>query len=147
MTPIRTFAATLALAATPVLADNHGDSPAMDEAPQYGDTYRATTLIGTEIHITASEMESGMPMSSDAADDWEEVGEIGDLLVGVDGTLQAVVIDVGGFLGLGAKEVAIEWSGLRPVHQPGNMEEWFLGVTMTRAELEAAPEVERDPVD
>ncbi|CUH40710.1 PRC-barrel domain protein [Jannaschia seosinensis] len=147
MIPTRILAAALLVAAGPVAAETHGDSPAIDEAPQYGDTYRATTLIGTEIHITPNEMPTEEPISPDMVDGWEEVGEIGDLLIGVDGTLEAAVVDVGGFLGMGEKEVSIEWSGLRPVRQPGDMDDWFLGLSMTRAELEAAPEMERERAD
>jgi hypothetical protein len=42
----------------------------------------------------------------------EEVGEIGQLLVTDNGTLDRAVIDVGGFLGLGEREVAVSFDEL-----------------------------------
>lgn len=45
--------------------------------------------------------------------DHVRVGEIEDLLLGVDGRIVAVVIGVGGFLGMGEKAVAVPWSELR----------------------------------
>jgi hypothetical protein len=151
MTRFSTLAALIALAAAPATAGSHGmteGNPAMDAELEYGEAYRVTTLMGTPIHITTEAMPSEqMPMPADMIDEWQEVGEIGDLLIGVDGSLEAVVIDVGGFLGVGEKEVAIPWATLRPVHEEDNMQEWFLGVQMSRAELEAAPELEREPAN
>jgi hypothetical protein len=42
----------------------------------------------------------------------EDVGEIGELLVTANGKLDRAVIDVGGFLGLGEREVAVSLSAL-----------------------------------
>jgi len=41
----------------------------------------------------------------------EKIGKIDDILVSSDGTLSVAIVDVGGFLGIGAHKVAI------PVHQ------------------------------
>jgi hypothetical protein len=135
----------LCLVAAPAFADDAATGPALDAELEYGEAYRATTLLGTEIHITSDSLPENRAamIETDAA--WEEVGEIGDMLIGVDGALEAVVIDVGGFLGVGEKEVAVPWSALRPVHAGGDMQNWFLGIATTRAELEAAPELEREP--
>ena len=35
------------------------------------------------------------------------VGEIGDVVLAPDGKIDAVIVDVGGFLGIGEKEVAV----------------------------------------
>ncbi|MFN4157388.1 MAG: PRC-barrel domain-containing protein [Gemmobacter sp.] len=40
-------------------------------------------------------------------DQMEDIGRINDLVVSSDGTIRAVIIDVGGFLGMGAREVAV----------------------------------------
>ncbi len=47
----------------------------------------------------------------------DSVGKIDDLLITDGGTLRAVVIDVGGFLGLGSKLIAVEPGAL--VLRPG----------------------------
>jgi len=40
----------------------------------------------------------------------EQVGTVNGLLVGPDGSLEAAVLEVGGFLGIGGKLIAVDWS-------------------------------------
>jgi sporulation protein YlmC with PRC-barrel domain len=47
----------------------------------------------------------------------ENIGKIGDLILDQNGQVSAVVIDVGGFLGIGANEVAVRYDALR--FEPG----------------------------
>jgi hypothetical protein len=114
---------------------------------QYGEHYQATTLIGQRVHAIDQEIEQNAVYPAGTIADWDDIGEIGDLIIGVDGTLEAVVVDVGGFLGLGEREVAVQWSSLRGVREDDDPEEYFLGVTMSEGAMEAAPEVERIPAD
>ncbi|MCJ8518807.1 sporulation protein YlmC with PRC-barrel domain [Pseudorhizobium tarimense] len=44
--------------------------------------------------------------------DGQNIGSIGDVLVSQDGSVNAVIIGVGGFLGLGQKDVAVDMSAL-----------------------------------
>jgi sporulation protein YlmC with PRC-barrel domain len=41
------------------------------------------------------------------------LGRIVDLLVDAQGRVRAVVVDVGGFMGVGSRKVAVAWSALR----------------------------------
>lgn len=50
----------------------------------------------------------------------EEVGEIGDLVLSADGKIDGVVIEVGGFLGLGEKEVALPFDRFTFLRGDGN---------------------------
>jgi sporulation protein YlmC with PRC-barrel domain len=47
----------------------------------------------------------------------ENIGDINDLVVGPDGQIRAVVIGVGGFLGLGEREVAVPMNSLQMTAQ------------------------------
>ncbi len=47
------------------------------------------------------------------AQDGKDIGRIVDILVDRNGRPRAAVIDVGGFLGMGNRKVAIDWSALR----------------------------------
>ncbi|WP_018389085.1 PRC-barrel domain-containing protein [Ancylobacter sp. FA202] len=78
-------------------------------------------LTGTEV-VTSSD---------------EKLGSISDVLVERDGSIVAVVIDVGGFLGLGAKPVAVSFDSLTAT--PTDDGEKVV-VTLTKEELNAAPE-------
>ena len=44
--------------------------------------------------------------------DNKDVGKIADLLIDHDGKVQAVVIGIGGFLGIGSKDVAVPYSAM-----------------------------------
>ncbi len=47
------------------------------------------------------------------ADGRNEVGRIVDVLVDAQGQPRAAIVDVGGFLGVGNRKVAVEWPALR----------------------------------
>ena len=65
----------------------------------------------------------------------QEIGQVRDLLMGQDGAVAQAIIDVGGFLGVGAKQIAVPWDQIA-VQPDGN------GITlpMDRQQLETAPE-------
>jgi sporulation protein YlmC with PRC-barrel domain len=66
----------------------------------------------------------------------ESIGDIDDLIVNLDGTVDGVVIGVGGFLGIGEKDVAIEMASLSTTTDDnGNVR---LMSNATKADLEAA---------
>lgn len=81
----------------------------------------------------------------------ETVGDINDLIVNLDGSVEGVVIGVGGFLGMGEKKVAVEMSAITVSAEPqtGNIR---LVLSSTREDLEAAPEFrtaeeQQEPMD
>jgi hypothetical protein len=67
----------------------------------------------------------------------EDVGRIIDLLADRHGRVQAAVIEFGGFLGIGTRKIAVEWSALR-FEQDGRKP--VVIVELTRDELRVAPE-------
>ncbi|WP_417582773.1 PRC-barrel domain-containing protein [Pelagibacterium sp.] len=72
----------------------------------------------------------------------EEIGDIGDILLSEDGAVDAVIIDFGGFLGIGTKPVAVAFDNLTFVRdENGGL---ILRTPLTAEELEAAPEYEED---
>ena len=71
----------------------------------------------------------------------EDIGEVTDLIIGQDGQVVGVIVSVGGFLGLGQKDVALPWDRLQ--HTMDDDESTF-SVDMDQDQLENAPEYERD---
>jgi sporulation protein YlmC with PRC-barrel domain len=68
----------------------------------------------------------------------ESVGDVNDLLIDKDGKIAAVIIGVGGFLGIGEKNVAISFDSIQSsTDENGNLK--FM-VSVTKEELDAAPE-------
>ena len=48
----------------------------------------------------------------------EKIGDISEVLLDAGGNAKAVVVGVGGFLGIGQKNVAIPWSSVTWVNEP-----------------------------
>lgn len=68
----------------------------------------------------------------------EEIGSIGDILLSDDGQVDAVIIDFGGFLGIGTKPVAVAYDNLSFLRdENGGL---VLRTSLTSEQLEAAPE-------
>jgi sporulation protein YlmC with PRC-barrel domain len=67
----------------------------------------------------------------------ENIGDINDLIFDEKGSIQAVVVGVGGFLGMGEKDVAMPLSKITVARDENKAIK--LQVQATREELEAAP--------
>ena len=70
----------------------------------------------------------------------EAVGRIIDLLAGRDGKVVAAVIEFGGFLGIGTRKIAVEWSALRIEVDKSPV----AILDVTRERLRVAPEYKPD---
>jgi hypothetical protein len=74
--------------------------------------------------------------------DDKKIGEVSDLLFDKDNKVVAYIVGVGGFLGIGQKDVAIAPASFQavPGKDPSDMK---LRLSMTKDELKAAPTFER----
>lgn len=68
----------------------------------------------------------------------ERIGEIGDVILTPEGDVDAAIVDVGGFLGIGEKEVALSMENLS--FMTDENDELYLFTDFTQEELEAQPE-------
>lgn len=90
----------------------------------------------------------GAPVYASAATDADRYGEINDLVLNADGTVRAALIGVGGFLGIGEKNVAVDFSQLTFTIAADNTERWVLETT--REALDTAPAfewIDDEPMD
>lgn len=90
-----------------------------------GEAALASQLIGETVY--ASEAEGA-----------ETIGEVNDLIVANDGDVDAAVIGVGGFLGVGEKNVAVSFDSLKLVTDKDG--DRYVVLETTKKELESAPE-------
>jgi len=144
-----------ALAVTPVLAQT--TAPQQPATPQAQPSSPSTTSPSTmqapadkSGSVAASgekfvnTQTSGQWLASDimgmnvlGAKD-EKIGSVSDLLVDNDGNILAAVVGVGGFLGIGQKNIAITFDTLNiSMDQSGDPQ---AKLTLTKEELENAPE-------
>lgn len=66
----------------------------------------------------------------------ETVGEIEEVFVGPDGAIKTIVVSVGGFLGMGTKNVAVKWSDLKIARDGRNL---MVKTNWTKDSLKAMP--------
>lgn len=81
----------------------------------------ATSFIGSSIFTSTN----------------ENIGDINDLIFDDKGSIQAAIVGVGGFLGMGEKDVALPLSKITVTRDENNAVK--LTVQATREELESAP--------
>lgn len=122
------------------------DAPAMD-APAATTTVESTTTTGIlatgytivdEDNLATEIM--GKQVYSSAASDAEHIGDVNNFVIGDNGQINAVIIGVGGFLGIGVKDVAVNFSELEWVTAEDGSERFVLPTT--KEALEAAPTFE-----
>jgi sporulation protein YlmC with PRC-barrel domain len=71
----------------------------------------------------------GAPVYTSDAPDAERIGDINDIVLTKDGQIGAVVIGVGGFLGMGEKNVAVDFKSLQFNIAADNTERWIFPAT------------------
>ena len=99
----------------------------------------ASNLIGMRVYAVESDVDDTKAYPADSRKDWADVGEVNDVVLDWDGSIRAVVLGVGGFLGIGEKDVAIEMSSLRKVRETNDSSDWFLVVNSSKDLLTSAP--------
>ena len=127
--------------AAPAFADAHMASafvPSIDT-----EALRASDLMGARLYVTEADVE----MDAGLSDEWDDVGEISDIIIGSEGGIDAVLADIGGFLGLGERTIAVNMDDLQFVSDGPDADDYFVVLTGSQAQLEAAPEFDNDFVE
>jgi opacity protein-like surface antigen len=128
-------------------------SSAAAQAPA-PDTPKAPPAQKSESMPQAGAQGSRQFVTSQASDQWlttkfkgtdvvgsnnEKIGDVSDILIDRNGKVLAYVIGVGGFLGIGSKDVALAPSAFQ-VDTASDRDEIKLKLAMTRDDLKNAPE-------
>lgn len=102
---------------------------------------RASEFIGMRVYATEAATDAteydGMQQG------WNDIGEINDVILSREGTVDAVLVDIGGFLGMGERQVALSMAAIQFVGDTSTADapdDFFLVVAATQADLEAAPD-------
>jgi hypothetical protein len=110
------------------------DTAEQDEEAE-GRPVQGQIVLQDENSVLASTMIGSTVYSANE----EEIGDISDVIVQIDGKVEGVVIGVGGFLGIGEKNVSIAMDRFQ-VQQDEAGEEPRLVLSSTKEELQGAPE-------
>ena len=103
----------------------------------------ADKLIGMNVYMQNPDRAAAAPVDpavgvASVQDNWDDVGNIGDVLVSADGQVNSIVVDVGGFLGMGERKIDVAMDQLQFVPDTANNGEFFVVYTGDRAQLEGA---------
>jgi len=138
---VRSIAVVAMLFATPAFAQTTTPSTSPSSSPPAATTapagdlkfythqpneMRASKLIGSKVRNNAN----------------ENIGDINELILDKDGKVAAVVIGVGGFLGMGEREVALDFKALNIKYDPNAKTEagaTTITVNATKDSLKNAP--------
>lgn len=94
----------------------------MDSAPSNG--MHASHIMGVDVKTANN----------------EDVGPANDLIIDAEGQVVAIIVGVGGFLGMGERDVAIGWDD---VTRTGAFDDQELRVSVTRESVRSAPEFKK----
>lgn len=105
--------------------------------------FLASKLMGARVYATTVEVDTSKSVDK-VTTDWKDIGEINNIIVGRDGAVKAVVLGVGGFVGIGEKDVAVKMSELKFIKKTGDSaEDYFIVVQGSKESLEKAPTYKR----
>lgn len=131
------------LLSTAVLAASALAVAAQDSPFRTGDdptAVRASEFIGKRIY--ASEAALDADEYDGVQEGWDDIGEVNDVVLARDGSAGTVLVDIGGFLGVGERQVAVDMAAIRFVADGAtadDLDDYFLVLNADRATLEGAP--------
>ncbi|MFU0504941.1 PRC-barrel domain-containing protein [Pseudaminobacter sp. NGMCC 1.201702] len=143
---IRNLLATTAIATLLTTAgyaqDTTAPAPA-DPAPMTQDAAPAEAPVARADGHLASNI-IGENVYNGTSDDAQDIGKVNDVVIAPDGKVESVVIGVGGFLGLGEKNVAVNYSEIDWAERDGDR---WLVVNTSKEQLEALADFDRRAYD
>jgi len=138
MQRILTSTAIVLALGTTAHADEHGGAfseMTFDESVNLN----ASELIGMSLYATEEDMQKNAEVQADGEKNWDDIGEINEIVLTRDGEVQSVIAGVGGFVGIGEKDVAVDMSKLRFVSDGEQPDEFFVVVKASAVDVENAP--------
>lgn len=115
-----------------------GDQPVMEQPDQLATVPGSNMFDVDVVTISANDLIGATVYSAEN----DNVGSVNDVLLAEDGTIEAVVLDIGGFLGIGVKPVAISFDGLSIRRDENN--NLFVYTAFVRDQLDTAPDYDKD---
>ena len=118
-------------------ADRAQEQRMAQERAKEREQIRATYLSSAPANSFGTDKLIGAEVKSRS--DNETIGTISDLVIDENGQIAAVIVEAGGFLGMGQKHVAVSWDSIeRRSNDKGDG--YVLSVDTTKEALENAPE-------
>ncbi|MBJ3763923.1 PRC-barrel domain-containing protein [Maribius pontilimi] len=139
---LTTTAIILSLSSAGAMAAEHAMDGAFSDYQVEAQTdLFASDLLGARIYATETEV--GDTIEAGAQQEWDDLGEINDMILSPDGMVQVVILGIGGFLGLGERDVAVDMNQIKIVRGGADATDYFLVINASQEAIENAPEFTR----
>ncbi len=143
---IRTLKATSALAlllTTSGYAQDNSNTVAPATNNQAAPAQQEIRQPAEEVSFLGSQL-MGEQVYNGTADNAENIGDVKDVVIGQNGEVQFIVVGVGGFLGIGEKDIAVAFKDVQWSERNGDR---WLVVPFTKDQLTAQAEFDRTPYE
>ncbi|WP_187431371.1 hypothetical protein ROLI_029960 [Roseobacter fucihabitans] len=138
-------AATALVLGTSAYADAH-TTAFMEFKFDAAQNLNASELIGMRVYASESDI-ANEPLAADGEKEWDDIGEINEIVLTRSGEVSSVIVGVGGFLSIGEKDVAIDMSQLQIVADQDDADDFFLVIKANVAGVTDAPSYTRADTD
>lgn len=100
---------------------------------------RASQFIGKTVYATENDVDPNQVAKAGSEKDWDNVGDINEVILDKTGDVKAVVLGVGGFLGMGEKNVAVNMNDVKFVRNGDGADDYYLVINASKDVLAKAP--------
>ncbi|MEQ6250716.1 PRC-barrel domain-containing protein [Sulfitobacter sp. HNIBRBA3233] len=135
--------ALVALTSTAAFAESHAASGSdMNATMQYetqeGMQINASDLMGKTVYMAREGSADNVDLTdlTEVPDTWQDVADVTDILINADGQLESIVLDAGGFLGMGETRKTVALDTLKFVADQDDENEYFVVYTGDKQMLE-----------
>lgn len=132
------LATGLMLAATPVLAQT--TTPKTGQLPSGPAASAPAATTQPPVAVTAPVRASSIMKGTVQNTAGEKVADVSDLLVDASGNVKSVILGVGGFLGIGERNVAVDLASLKMMHDSSGKIILVSDHMRSKDEVKAMPE-------
>ena len=107
-------------------------------SPAWGQLITKDAALAPSVTVLGSKQAEGILGKEVRSTADEPMGRIVDVIVDRTGRARAVIIDFGGFLGVGNRKIAVDWNALNFAAEGDKRD--FIILALTREQVKSAPE-------
>ncbi|WP_019172319.1 PRC-barrel domain-containing protein [Pseudaminobacter salicylatoxidans] len=122
--------------------DTTAPAPASPAAPMGEESAPSGAVVRAEGFLATNFI--GEQVYNGTGDDAQNIGKVNDLVIAPDGKVESLVVGVGGFLGIGEKNVAIDYGDASQAEKNGDR---WLVVNASKEQLQTLPDFDRRAYD
>lgn len=135
-----TIAAGMLLFAAPLAAQDADMSmPSLEDVQP---AVQSDDIVGSNLYSVGLYVEDfDYDYDTEIGTDWDRIGEIANIVLNTDGTMAGLIVEVGGFLGIGDQHVFVAKQDLQQIDGDTNSDGIYFVTRLTQDEFEQMPAV------